>query len=97
MNCSPLAGHSHRIRQTRHIQSLAFPVGWTDVHLSEQYADIAADVPDYLGLVYSLLEERHGVIIHEIRRSIRAVPIPEDLAEALHVVPAGHALELRRN
>ncbi|WP_029620651.1 GntR family transcriptional regulator [Pseudorhizobium marinum] len=86
-----------RIRQTRHIESLASPVGWTDVYLSEKYADIAADVPGYSGLVYSLLEERHGVIIHEIRQSIRAAPVPEEVASTLQVAPGGHALELRRN
>ncbi|MCF8482142.1 MAG: GntR family transcriptional regulator [Rhodospirillum sp.] len=84
------------IRQTRHIEGQEVPVGWTDIYLTEKYADIAEEVSDYPGLVYALLEERHDVVIHEIRQSIRAVPVPEDQAEALGVTPASNALELRR-
>ncbi|WP_421904519.1 GntR family transcriptional regulator [Mameliella sp.] len=84
------------IRQTRHVDGLEAPVGCTDVFLNETYADIADEVQDYSGLVYTLLEERHGVIIREIRQSIKARPVPESLADLLQVAPGSHALELRR-
>ncbi len=84
------------IRQTRHIDTLSAPVGWTDVYLSEAYSDIAEAVPDYPGLVYALLEERHDVVIHEIRQSIRAAPVPAEHARTLQVAAGDHALELRR-
>lgn len=86
-----------RISQTRHIDTLSAPVGWTDVYLCEKYSDIAEEVPSYSGLVYSLLEDRHNVVIHEIRQSIRAAPVPRELADVLQVDPGDHALELRRN
>ncbi len=85
------------IRQTRHIESQAAPVGWTDVYLDAAYADIAEEVPGYAGLVYSLLEERHEVLIHEIRQTVRAAPVPAELAEVLQVAPGDHALEMRRS
>lgn len=84
------------IRQTRHIEGREAPVCWTDVYLCENYADIADEIPNYPGLVYALLEERHQVVIREIRQLIRAVPVPEELAEPLNVKPGDHAMELSR-
>lgn len=84
------------IRQTRHIDGQVAPVAWTDIYLCEAYADIAEDIPDYPGLVYSLLEERHDVVIREIHQAVRAVPVPDDLAGPLQVHAGAHALELRR-
>lgn len=85
------------ISQTRHIDSQPNPVGWTDVYLSAEYPDIAEDIGSYPGLVYSLLEERHGILIQKIRQSINAVPVPEAIAERLEVQPGDPALELTRN
>lgn len=84
------------IRQTRHIDGEETPVGWTDVYLSEDHAGIGPDIPDYPGLIYALLEERRGVVITEIRQSIRAIPMPPHLAGVLRADPGGGALELRR-
>lgn len=84
------------IRQTRHIKAQSAPVGWTDVYLNEAYSDIAEDVRDYSGLVYTLLEQRHNVVIREIRQSIRAAPVPTELAKPLEVEAGSSALELRR-
>ena len=84
------------IRQTRNIEGLSAPVGWTDVYLSAEYGQIADQVKDYPGLVYVLLEKETSIIIHEIEQSIRAVPVPDDLANALQVATGDHALELRR-
>lgn len=84
------------IRQTRHIQGQSAPVGWTDVFLNEAYQDIAEEIRNYEGLVYTLLEERHNVVIHEIRQSIRAAPVPADFAQTLEVGAGSSALELRR-
>ena len=88
--------HWTLIRQTRHVESQSAPVGWTDVYLDARFADVAEEVQDYAGLVYALLEERHPVVIREIRQKIRAVPVPAKLAAALEVEPLSSALELRR-
>ena len=84
------------IRQTRHIEDQEAPVGWTDIYLNEAYQDIAEDTRDYAGLVYTLLEERHNVVIAEIRQSIRAAPVPAEFSDILEVEAGSSALELRR-
>lgn len=84
------------IRQTRHIDGQDAPVAWTDIYLCETYADIAGEIPDYPGLVYTLLEERHDVVIDEIHQALRAIPVSPDLAQHLQVSAGTHALELRR-
>ncbi len=84
------------IRQTRNIEAQSAPVGWTDIYLSEEYGQIAEQVKEYPGLIYMLLEKETNVIIHEIEQTIRAVPVPVDLADALQVAAGDHALELRR-
>ncbi|WP_346795467.1 GntR family transcriptional regulator [Halomonas sp. Bachu 37] len=89
--------HWIRISQTRHIESQSAPVGWTDVYLCQRYADIVDDIPDYTGLIYTLLEERHQVLIHEICQTVSAVPVPEHLAEQLEVRAGDHALRLTRH
>lgn len=96
LNCRP-GKHWVCISQTRHIESQVAPVGWTDVYLCQCYDDIVEDIADYGGLIYSLLEERHSVLIHEIRQSISAVPVPEYLAVKLNVPAGDHALQLTRN
>lgn len=84
------------IRQTRHIDAQETPVAWTDIYLCDIYADIANEIPNYPGLVYTLLEERHDVVIDEIHQALRAIPVPAELAGPLHVNAGTHALELRR-
>nr|WP_321443299.1 GntR family transcriptional regulator [uncultured Cohaesibacter sp.] len=84
------------IRQTRHIEGQEVPVGWTDIYLSEEYGQIAEQIKDFPGLIYVLLEKETSVIIHKIEQTIRAVPVPDDIAPALDVTAGDHALELRR-
>jgi len=84
------------IRQTRHIEEQEVPVCWTDVYLCERYADIVSDIADYPGLIYSLLESRHDVIIREIRQLIRAVTIPDEIAPGLNAKLGQQAIELCR-
>lgn len=84
------------IRQTRHIDKQVPPVAWTDIYLCQTYADIAEEISSYPGLVYLLLEERHPVVINEILQSIRAKPVPAELASPLQVEPGTPAIELLR-
>lgn len=86
-----------KICQTRHIEGQSAPVAWTDVYLCEKYADIAHEIPSYPGLIYTLLEERHPVVIHEIHQSIRVAPVPADLAGPLQVASSTQAIELHRH
>lgn len=86
-----------RISQLRRSENQDAPVGWTDVYVCAKYKDIAVDIPDYPGLIYLLLEERHSVLIHEIVQSINSVAVPDSLAESLEVNAGELALELTRH
>lgn len=85
-----------RVGQTRHVEGRERPVAWTDVYIANEYGDIAAEVPTYEGLVYTLLEKRHGVITMEIRQTIVATNLGSSLAEVLDAAPGESALKLTR-
>lgn len=88
--------HWLRIGQTRHVDDNPVPVCWTDVYVSQAYADIRHDIETYQGLVYTLLEERFGVIIARIDQSLRAIGLPQEYAAILEAPADSHALELTR-
>jgi len=85
------------IRQTRHIEAQLSPVAWTDVYLAEEYSDIAELVPDFPGLIYTLLEQRHNLLIHEIKQSLQAVTVDAEIATALNVKEGDVALRMIRH
>lgn len=73
------------------------PIGWTDVYIEPAYAEIGELVkksPDML--ISSLIEERYGRRIAEIRQEIRAVSIDEKMAAALQVPVGSSALKIIR-
>jgi len=73
------------------------PVGWTDVYIAPDYAeiaDIAREQPDRL--ISDLIEERHGHSIAEIQQGIQAVLVPEEMAKRLRVKAGTAALEIVR-
>ncbi|WP_162409136.1 GntR family transcriptional regulator [Acuticoccus sediminis] len=85
-----------RVGQTRHVEGRPRPVSWTDVYIAKEYGDIAEEVPTYGGLVYTLLEKRHGVITKEIRQTIVATNLTDELAGILDAAPGESALKLTR-
>lgn len=73
------------------------PVGWTDVYVERQYADIATLVreePDTL--ISTLIERRYGRRVAEIRQVVRGILVEDTTAEALQVVPGSAGLEIIR-
>ncbi|WP_321799943.1 GntR family transcriptional regulator [Caballeronia sp. J97] len=73
------------------------PVGWTDVYIAPDYADvadIAREQPDRL--ISVLIEERYGHSIAEIQQGIQAVLVSEEMAKRLRVEPGTAALEIVR-
>ena len=88
--------HWLHIGQTRHIGEEPIPAVWTDVYLAREYSDIAEELPNYPGLIYTLLEKRHGIIINEIRQSIVAAPLAAKHAQALQADEGEGALKLTR-
>jgi GntR family transcriptional regulator len=72
-------------------------VGWTDVYIEPAYAEIGELVrktPDTL--ISSLIEEKYGRRIAQIRQEIRAVSVPENMASSLQAEPNAPALKIIR-
>lgn len=73
------------------------PVGWTDVYVDPQYAEIGELVrasPDTL--ISTLIEHRYGRRVAEIRQVVRAMTITEPLAQSLQVKAGMAGLEILR-
>jgi len=73
------------------------PIGWTDVYVDPQFADIAEVVraePDTL--VSTLIERRYGRRVAEIRQVVKAVSLPEPEARALQAQAGMAGLEIVR-
>lgn len=86
-----------RISSLRVDRQSGEPVGWTDVYIDPRYEEIVETVkasPDVL--ISTLIERRYGRTVAEIRQVIRAVLIPEALADALKVRPGDAGLEIVR-
>jgi DNA-binding GntR family transcriptional regulator len=74
------------------------PIGWTDVYVDAAYAEVGALVrmaPETL--VSSLIEERYGRRIAQIRQQVQAVSLPKALAEELHAEAGTPALKIVRH
>jgi DNA-binding GntR family transcriptional regulator len=73
------------------------PIGWTDVYIDPQYAEIGAVVRESPStLISSLIEARYGRRIAEIRQVIRAVKVSETMASILKVEPGTPGLHILR-
>lgn len=73
------------------------PIGWTDVYVDPQYAEIGELVrasPDTL--ISTLIERRYGRRVAEIRQVVKAMNIAEPLAQALNVSAGMAGLEIVR-
>lgn len=76
----------------------AMPIGWTDVYIDPNYAEIGELVeasPD--ALISSLIEERYDRHIAEIHQDVRAFTITDgDMARKLQVEAGASALKIVR-
>ncbi|NGZ84550.1 GntR family transcriptional regulator [Duganella aceris] len=73
------------------------PIGWTDVYVNPEFADIAEVVraePDTL--VSTLIERRYGRRVAEIRQVVKAVSLAEPEARALQAQAGMAGLEIVR-
>lgn len=76
----------------------ATPIGWTDVYIDHAYADLGPDIRNTPGtLISSLIEERYGRRIAEIRQDIEATLVPKSLADRLQVDAGTPALKIVRH
>ncbi|MFC5302848.1 GntR family transcriptional regulator [Azospira restricta] len=73
------------------------PVGWTDVYIDPEYAEIGEMVrnePDTL--ISALIERRYGRRVAEIRQVVQAIAISDPIAKALQVTPGMPGLQILR-
>lgn len=73
------------------------PIGWTDVYVNPEFAEIAEVVraePDTL--VSTLIERRYGRRVAEIRQVVKAVSLAEPEARALQAQAGMAGLEIVR-
>lgn len=78
-------------------QADAPPVGWTDVYVDTDFADVPELARRSPGvLVSSLIEERYGRRIAEVHQDIAAVALPDRLAEPLRADAGTPALRIVR-
>ncbi|MDC7786415.1 GntR family transcriptional regulator [Rhodoplanes sp. TEM] len=73
------------------------PICWTDVYIHASFsAAVQARMEGHVAIFGTLLESISGRSISEIRQTITAVGIPDDLAPVLRAAPQSHALAIRR-
>jgi GntR family transcriptional regulator len=73
------------------------PICWTDVYIDETFAaEVRSRMDGHRDIFGTLVEEISGRRFNEIRQDIKAVGVPEDIAEALKARPGAHALAIRR-
>ncbi len=73
------------------------PICWTDLYIDALYADdLRPLIPAHRGLIGTLVEQRTGRRIAEIRQQIAAVGVPARIAGPLRTDADGHALEITR-
>lgn len=60
-------------------------ISFTTVFINPKFEAIIADIPDYPGAIYDLIEARYDVTVGDVEQQIRAHPIPRPAARALGV------------
>ncbi|MCL2894807.1 GntR family transcriptional regulator [Brenneria tiliae] len=75
------------------------PIGWTDIYIEPDYAEIVADVHRQPGtLVCSLIENRFGRRVAGVRQEIRACTLTNGaMAKALRLKTGAAALKIVRH
>ena len=91
-------------RRWLHISSLrigpeagALPISWTETYIDDAYSGLRKAIrakPDTL--ISSLIEEKYGRRIAEIRQDVVATTVPEDLGRELKAEPGMPALKVVR-
>lgn len=59
------------------------PLSFSIVLVNDRFADIASELPQLNGAIYSLIEQRYGIEVADVEQEIRAEPIPRAAANAL--------------
>jgi DNA-binding GntR family transcriptional regulator len=86
-----------RVAGLRHIATMDEPICWVEVFIHSSFAQIEKEIGSLQMPIYSLIEERYGERIVEVRQTLRATSLDDRIAELLAVGPASPALEIERS
>lgn len=96
LGCKP-GSRWNRVSYLRYRAGQPLPISWVDVYIDERFSDLLPHLRDYRGLYGSMIEERYGVRIAEIRQEVRGVLLPEALAGILSAKAGSAGLQVMRH
>jgi GntR family transcriptional regulator len=84
------------VRGFRHTEGSEWPVCWTEVYISREFAAVGRLLQRHRGPIFHLIEDLFGQSIVEVHQEIAAALISPDLAPGLKVKAGTTALEVQR-
>jgi GntR family transcriptional regulator len=85
-----------RIEGYRYGPNPQLPICWTEVFVHSAYAGVGMLLGRRPGPIYGWIEEQYGERITEVEQTLRARPVPEQIAPTLQVEPGSTVVEIRR-
>lgn len=86
-----------RVAGLRHIATMDEAICWLEVYIHSSFADIERELKTSRAPIYTLIEERYGERIVEVRQTLRAASVGTTIAAQLGVEPGSPALEIERS
>ncbi|WP_337188108.1 GntR family transcriptional regulator [Phenylobacterium sp.] len=96
LGCSP-GREWLRMEGIRYGQPDDRPICWVVVYLASAYKELAENVTEIRGPLFTQIEERFGVAISEITQTIRVGALPKVAAPALGIAPDDAVFEMERS
>jgi GntR family transcriptional regulator len=85
-----------RIEGYRYAPDSQVPICWTEVFVHASYAGVGLLLGRRAGPIYGWIEEQYGERIVEVEQSLRARPVPPEIAATLQVEAGSTVVEVRR-
>jgi len=85
-----------RIEGYRYGPDPQLPICWTEVFVHAAYAGVGLLLGRRPGPIYGWIEEQYGERITEVEQSLRARPVPDEIASTLQVEADSTVVEVRR-
>lgn len=98
LGCAPGSRWLHVSELRRNSPMSDVPFCWTDVYVDAAYSELRKVIrksPDVM--ISTLLEDRYGRRSVEIRQTIEAVGVSEEMAGPLQTTPSSPALKIQRH
>lgn len=86
-----------KVSALRRMKSASLPLGWTDVYLLPEFADIVPQIGKRGLMVYQLIEAIHGEHVERIQVQLRAGLVTAELAGPLEATEGAPSLTVMRH